>query len=519
MLRNRVIKNVGKTALALIVALALMNFLPAKVQADGAPVNLMLGGEGATSWSIVNIQPGDSGTKTVTLHNAGNRRGSVTIWISDIVSSEGENPEPETGDTAEPGELADYLLFNINHSRLSTNLSLPTTIANFPQSLSSSKYIKISRLNAGETISLDWVWELPAETGNEIQGDSLSFTINYMLEELPSSGSGGYGGGYGGGGSWDSTVPPQPQPLLLVVDVCGRIAMGGITQEGVLKETVEAASPDGALVLLLPQGTRLLDYLGNPLGSIEVRFVTPPETPSNRLIVGQCYCLQPNCKFDPPIKFILHYDSQALGDDMTEENLSTAYYEQRQQEWILMPTVVDTEANTATASLSHSSIFSMLVEPLAVAGMPMFNARVCNLSVTPSQVNMWGPLPFAVKTGEGVTVTADVVNDGDQGGDYTIILKLNGATRATQEITLGPKQSKQVDFMLYGIKPGHYKVELNELSVEFVSSLWFNWWLIGGTVATLMVMSWFIIWFLGKMRRSTVTTPWIYVFPKSARNR
>jgi hypothetical protein len=59
------------------------------------------------------------------------------------------------------------------------------------------------RLNAGETVSLTWRWEFleTGESQSDAQGDSLSFTINYLLQELPP------GAGGGGGGVSDTTPP------------------------------------------------------------------------------------------------------------------------------------------------------------------------------------------------------------------------------------------------------------------------------------------------------------------------
>ncbi|GAI58083.1 unnamed protein product, partial [marine sediment metagenome] len=54
-------------------------------------------------------------------------------------------------------------------------------IDNFPQSVSDPNYIRMSPLDAGEEVTLGWEWELPPETGNDAQGDTLSFTINYHL--------------------------------------------------------------------------------------------------------------------------------------------------------------------------------------------------------------------------------------------------------------------------------------------------------------------------------------------------
>jgi len=73
---------------------------------------------------------------------------------------------------------------------------LPATIHQLPQSAVDTNYIKVNQLSAGETLILVWEWEF-AETGepqNDSQGDSFSFTINYLLEELPPPGGGGGGG-------------------------------------------------------------------------------------------------------------------------------------------------------------------------------------------------------------------------------------------------------------------------------------------------------------------------------------
>ena len=472
--------------LSLVTGLALAGFTPLSAQADEPPVDLELGDEGAITWDIVNIQPGNSGTKTVSLHNAGYKDGFVFIWISDIVSSEGTNPESESGDTAEPGELVNYLVFNLSCSELSTNIGLPATIGDLPQSSSDSHYIEVSPLNAGETITLIWEWAFP-ETGepqNDAQGDGLSFTINYALEEFSRGGGGG-----GGGGS-----PPEPQPLLLQVDMWGKVYSGERTEDGVLMETIEAVSPDGVLSLLLPQGTRVLDRVGNPLDYIEVRPVIPPEPPHDKILIGPGYNIQPSCAFDPPIRFILHYDPEALSHGNSEEDLVTACYDQTQLMWIMIPTMVDTEADTITASLNHSSIFAILAVLPAPVGVPPFNADIYNLSIVPSQVRIWKFLPFAVRTGEEVTVTADVLNRGSLEGKYSVILKLNGHTRVSKEVALVPGQSKQVVFALSGIQPGHYTVTVNGYYGEFTSSLWINWWLIVGIIAALAVLSSLAAW-------------------------
>jgi hypothetical protein len=174
---------VAKVAIALTMLVTLAGFPSAPIQ-PREPIRLVLGGEGRTSWDIGNIKPGDSGNKTVEFYNDSDSDGDIIIWISDTISGEGMDPESETDDTAEPGELGDYLLFNGSCSHLDTNLSLPVTIYALPQSAADPHYMKIVTLHARETVVLTWEWEFPksGRHQNNAQGDSLSFTINYLLE-------------------------------------------------------------------------------------------------------------------------------------------------------------------------------------------------------------------------------------------------------------------------------------------------------------------------------------------------
>jgi len=176
---------IGKVVLALAMLVAIVGISSTPILPE-EPIDLVLGGEGSTSWDIDNIKPGDGGSKTVELYNDTDSDGEVIIWISDITRAGGIDSESDT-DTAEPGELGDYLLFSSSCDCLDTNLDLPGTIFELPQSASDPHYMKIFPFHARETIILVWEWEF-AKSGrpqNNAQGASLSFTINYLLEGRP----------------------------------------------------------------------------------------------------------------------------------------------------------------------------------------------------------------------------------------------------------------------------------------------------------------------------------------------
>jgi uncharacterized repeat protein (TIGR01451 family) len=61
---------------------------------------------------------------------------------------------------------------------------MPALVAALPQNATDLHYVKILSLAAGETVSLNWNWNLPLSTGNIVQGDGLSLDINYLLEQI-----------------------------------------------------------------------------------------------------------------------------------------------------------------------------------------------------------------------------------------------------------------------------------------------------------------------------------------------
>ncbi|MCK4580912.1 MAG: hypothetical protein KAU10_06135, partial [Dehalococcoidia bacterium] len=103
---------------------------------------------------------------------------------------------------------------------------------------------------------------------------------------------------------------------------------------------------------------------------------------------------------------------------------------------------------------------------------------------------MWDPITFITKTGESVTITASIANDGGEQGTYLVELKINGETVDTREVTLSEGQSQLVDFALSVGRSGRYEVELSGLEGEFIVSRAIHWWLFivaGLTLAIILV--------------------------------
>jgi len=103
------------------------------------------------------------------------------------------------------------------------------------------------------------------------------------------------------------------------------------------------------------------------------------------------------------------------------------------------------------------------------------------------------------KTGESVTITASVANDGGQEGSYTVVLKLDGETVDTKTVTLGAGQNQQVSFTLSEMDYGQHEVEVTGLSGEFTTSRTITWWLIILLIGALGLIIWGVVW--GRRRR------------------
>ncbi|UCD08431.1 MAG: hypothetical protein JSU79_08730, partial [Dehalococcoidales bacterium] len=299
-----------------LIAATVLGSLPSSVQAAPDPIDLELDAAGYTPIVINNIKPGDSGVKTVELRNAGMQNGLVYIWLSDIIDGEGLNPDSETGDTSGAGELSEYLLLDISVSGLSTNLVFPATVSDFPTSAADQKYINIIDLKVGETRILDWYWELPHDTGNMVQGDELSFTINYHLRETEVT--------IGSVGVRDVSELNDDTPVIddaeeetyntLEVNLLDEKSVVEISEDGIVKDSVILADAEKLFTLEIPGGTRITGAGGIPLARIELtieKISTPlPDntillTPKYRLIGYDTKGKTVHTEFDPPVRLTI----------------------------------------------------------------------------------------------------------------------------------------------------------------------------------------------------------------------
>jgi len=163
--------------------------------------------------------------------------------------------------------------------------------------------------------------------------------------------------------------------------------------------------------------------------------------------------------------------------------------------------VIREEAGSYTVTVDGASgIFTVVAPPVPPPPAPAAFS-VMNLSIQPAQV----------QPKEAVTITMLVANTGGSEGNYTVVLKVNGAKEAEKSVTLGVGKSQEVSFSVTREEAGSYTVTVDGASGSFTVVALSptpppatvkptNWPLIGGIIGGAIVVG-VVIFYLARMRR------------------
>jgi hypothetical protein len=263
-----------------------------KAYADLPMLDLQIDESETVRWDTGNIRPGDSGLEPVNLRNTGKVTGYICLWISDLIDSEGANPESETGNNTEPGELSNYLYLDIMNEGMTfarltgggyTNVELPIGLTSFPGDINHAICIISPPLKTGQALELQWRWTLSPATCNDAQGDRATFSINYsLISSLP-------------GGSGEISLPPEsgekrpsdnttgePAP---VPEITSPPASDNMTPStGLYVQERTFMSDDGRCKLCISEGVPVLTDSGNELTNIIIG--TRNDSPSVPGVIG-----------------------------------------------------------------------------------------------------------------------------------------------------------------------------------------------------------------------------------------
>jgi hypothetical protein len=252
----------------------------------------------------------------------------------------------------------------------------------------------------------------------------------------------GYGYGAGGGAI---VVPAYPGFTSLI---------NKIDTAGVITEIVTAKSSDNLTQLTINKGTKALDKTGKPLdGIIMVEMKKPPAPPTNVSVIGLTYdCGPEDSTFSPPITITFTYDPDKIPKGANEKALVIAIWDKVAGKWVeLTGCTVNPTTHTISAPVSHFTAFTILVPSRPAA------FSVGALSISPTEADI----------GESVTISFVVTNTGDLTDSYTVTLKIDDITVATQVLTLAGGGSETLTFDTAKDVVGTHTVNVNGLSDTF----------------------------------------------------
>jgi len=297
------------------------------------------------------------------------------------------------------------------------------------------------------------------------------------------------------------TRTPTPTPgggagvavRYLTVDWDENITRRPLDRNDRLTQDLLGPSPDGKHNLFLEQGTLAPEVDGERHYLIIIRELeeedTPP-VPDNTMAVAAFNITPAGAVFEEEIILTLGID--LLPDDAVDADIF--YYDEATGDWVRLARVDPNGVAelSLSAGVNHFTVFAVLVE-LAPPALP---ARfvASDLSIELSVEKIWSAVTFVTKTGESPTITANVANDGGQGGTYVVELKLNGETVDTAMVILDAGQSQQVSFTLSELDYGQYEVEVAGLSDTFTTFRTITWWLIIIIIAAIGLITWGAVW-------------------------
>ncbi|RZN36947.1 MAG: PKD domain-containing protein [Methanophagales archaeon ANME-1-THS] len=203
------------------------------------------------------------------------------------------------------------------------------------------------------------------QAGNEGTPASRSFTVSVTVE------TGRLGGGGGGEGGAALLVPPN-----VPIDP----ATGAV-------QSTTRLTADGA-TLTIPAGTIVKDAEGKPLSRITYATIT-----AESIGAISAYDYGPSgATFSPSLDLVIAYDLAAIPQGFSESDLVIRMWDG--SAWIDFDTTIDTVTHTATAKVSHFTLFALFAIPRAPTPLPM---PMATPTVTPTVTPTLTPTPPVFK--------------------------------------------------------------------------------------------------------------------------
>ena len=153
-----------------------------------------------TTFNETGLKPGDSGIGSSVLANIGSLDGTLDVGIGNLLNTAGIGGtefEEGSGDLGANTELAIYLDADQSGDWSASDIGLkydgssytyPATLQYAPvDSYNYVAWYSVKTLTALSEDDIVFDWNIPTATGNDIQGDSVEFDVNFKLTQVDGS--------------------------------------------------------------------------------------------------------------------------------------------------------------------------------------------------------------------------------------------------------------------------------------------------------------------------------------------
>jgi hypothetical protein len=247
--------------------------------------------------------------------------------------------------------------------------------------------------------------------------------------------------------------------------VLGSLTNVSMSKDGVVCKQCLAFSEDKAYQLRLEQGTRLSSSEGVLPRYIELQVATKSYPgPADGTIVSPIVEINAyrtshdttplHMVFEPDVELALPYDSDKLPGDASE--VTIVYYDSTSGWSPVQGAGGPADVGTARGKIGHFTPFAVIAKasatPVQAAGIVLSGLTVSPVSST---------------LNEPIVISVMAVNSGDDAGEYTVNLAIDGKSKGSQNVTLGPTESKAVTFTVAADTAGVHRVQVNQLSGQY----------------------------------------------------
>jgi len=211
--------------------------------------------------------------------------------------------------------------------------------------------------------------------------------------------------------SCQPTTPRQTEDIKpafeLQADMLGALHTLLLDSEGRLVTRAELASDDGAVILSIDKGTRLLDGDGKLLSSIWIK--TEQEqiaSPEDANVIGAIYSLGPlDAVFDRPLKLTLSYDPQEIPEGVRESEVYIIPYDENTGWGKYSYKRVETDKHRVTAQVECFTKYAVLAPTKASSPQPTKQSTSSpDLASIPLEHALASGLPTLAEFGRGVCI-------------------------------------------------------------------------------------------------------------------